>query len=89
MLDLGLIDEVAGLEYRYGRRPNSMHAIGIIEVLAYLDGMMDKAQMSEAIATHTAQLAKRQQTFNRHQFKQRHLLSVPEIYEKATAFLKQ
>lgn len=68
MVSMGLIDEVARLERDYGRIPNSMKAIGIIETLAYLDGKMSKAALVEQIATHTAQLAKRQQTFNAHQF---------------------
>lgn len=68
MLISGLIDEVAELERVYGRVPNSMKAIGIIEVLEYLDGKVSKTEMESLIATHTAQLAKRQQTFNAHQF---------------------
>lgn len=68
MVELGLIDEVCRLEQRYTRLPHSMNSIGIIEVLEYLDGKATKEQMCENISTHTAQLAKRQQTFNRTQF---------------------
>ncbi len=68
MTDIGLIDEVAYLEQKYTREPNSMGAIGIVEVLEYLDGKITKEEMVQLIATHTAQLAKRQQTFNRTQF---------------------
>lgn len=68
MIAMGLIDEVAALERIYGRSPNSMKAIGIIEVLEYLDGKITKDEMTQLIATHTGQLAKRQQTFNAHQF---------------------
>lgn len=68
MVDMGLIDEVAELERQYGRLPNSMKAIGIIETLEYLDGKITKSELVEHISTHTAQLAKRQQTFNLHQF---------------------
>jgi len=68
MLDAGLVEEVTRLEYRYGRRPNSMKSIGILEVLEYLDGLTCKEKMVENIITHTAQLAKRQQTFNNNQF---------------------
>lgn len=68
MIASGLIDEVAALERSYGRSPNSMKAIGIIEVLEYLDGKIPKSTLIEQITTHTAQLAKRQQTFNAHQF---------------------
>lgn len=68
MLDLGLIDEVCTLEQRYGRLPHSMNSIGIVETLEYLDGKVTINEMLENIQTHTSQLAKRQQTFNRTQF---------------------
>ena len=69
MLQMGIIDETAYLEQKYTRAPNSMKSIGILEVLEYLDGYVSKQQMLENISIHTAQLAKRQQTFNRTQFK--------------------
>ena len=68
MLESGLIDEVCNLERKYTRLPHSMNSIGIVEVLEYLDGKVSKAEMLENISIHTAQLAKRQQTFNRTQF---------------------
>lgn len=68
MLSLGLIDEVCYLEHKYTRLPNSMGAIGIVEVLEYLDAKLTQEQMLELISIHTAQLAKRQATFNRTQF---------------------
>ncbi|MEN4052545.1 MULTISPECIES: tRNA (adenosine(37)-N6)-dimethylallyltransferase MiaA [Sulfurimonas] len=68
MYDMGLIDEVAYLEQKYTRVPNAMKAIGIVEVLDFLDAKIDKEEMLQLISTHTAQLAKRQQTFNRSQF---------------------
>ena len=68
MFESGLIDEVCRLEQRYTRLPHSMNSIGIVEVLEYLDGKVTKDEMCENISTHTAQLAKRQQTFNRTQF---------------------
>jgi len=69
MYEMGLIDEVCYLEQKYTRAPNSMKAIGIVEVLDFLDGKLEKDEMLKLITTHTAQLAKRQQTFNRSQFK--------------------
>lgn len=68
MAELGLIDEVCRLEQKYTRLPHSMNSIGIVEVLEYLDGKVTIEQMCENISIHTAQLAKRQQTFNRTQF---------------------
>jgi tRNA dimethylallyltransferase len=69
MLEMGLLDEVCFLEQKYTRLPNSMGSIGIVEVLEYLDGKVSQEEMLQNISTHTAQLAKRQQTFNRTQFK--------------------
>ncbi|WP_201351894.1 tRNA (adenosine(37)-N6)-dimethylallyltransferase MiaA [Hydrogenimonas urashimensis] len=68
MLERGLVDEVAKLEKKYGRTPNPMKAIGILEVLDYFDGKLSFAQMLERIVIHTRQLAKRQRTFNSTQF---------------------
>ncbi|MDQ7042543.1 MAG: tRNA (adenosine(37)-N6)-dimethylallyltransferase MiaA [Sulfurimonas sp.] len=68
MLEMGLIDEVCFLEHKYSRLPNAMRSIGIVEVLDFLDGKVEKGAMSELISIHTAQLAKRQQTFNKTQF---------------------
>lgn len=69
MLQNGLIDEIAYLEKKYTRAINPMKAIGIKETLEYLDGTIkSKEELIERIATHTAQLAKRQQTFNKTQF---------------------
>jgi len=68
MMDMGAIDEVCKLEQKYTRLPHSMSSIGIVEILEYLDGKVTQEQMIENISIHTAQLAKRQQTFNRTQF---------------------
>lgn len=92
MLDLGLLDEVCLLEQKYTRLPNSMSSIGIVEVLEFLDGKVSKEKMLENISTHTAQLAKRQQTFNRTQFKD--ITSAPlenleEIILKDIGFTEQ
>jgi len=74
MIKSGLIDEVIYLERNYTRKPNCMKSIGIKEVLSYLDGDYRKEEMKEKIVTHTAQLAKRQRTFNRSQFQNKTLL---------------
>jgi tRNA dimethylallyltransferase len=79
MINMGLIDEVFYLEKTYTREPNAMKAIGIKEVLSYLDGIYSKAEMEERIIIHTAQLAKRQRTFNRSQFQEKTLLPLEEL----------
>jgi len=75
MLAMGLIDEVCSLEQKYSRLPNAMGSIGIVEVLEYLDAKVSQEKMLQNISTHTAQLAKRQQTFNKTQFE--NLTSAP------------
>lgn len=89
MIASGLIDEVAELERRYGRFPNSMKAIGIIETLGYLDGRMSKEELHELITIHTAQLAKRQQTFNASQFALTASGSSDELFTLASMILQQ
>lgn len=79
MLSNGLIDEVFYLEKTYTRQPNCMKAIGIKEVLSYLDGRYSKNEMRERIVIHTAQLAKRQRTFNRSQFQDKTLLPLEKL----------
>jgi tRNA dimethylallyltransferase len=88
MVNSGLIDEVAALERHYGRIPNSMKAIGIVEVLEYLDAKISKDEMIEQITTHTGQLAKRQQTFNTHQFELSANGSVQELLPIAQNILE-
>ena len=72
MLEDGLIDEVISLEKQYTRMPNAMNSIGISETFDYLDSKINKKELEELIAIHTAQLAKRQRTFNKSQFQNVH-----------------
>jgi len=81
MISLGLIDEVYYLEKTYGRAANAMKSIGIKEVLAYFDGEYTKTEMQERISIHTAQLAKRQRTFNRSQFNEKTLLPLDKLQQ--------
>lgn len=89
MIRDGLIDEVAQCEQLYGRSPNSMKAIGMIETIDYLDGKCSKHELIQLISTHTAQLAKRQQTFNTHQFTLTGNQSVHELYSIGERLLQQ
>lgn len=89
MIQEGLIDEVAQCEQIYGRQPNSMKAIGMIETLDYLDGKASKKELAQLISTHTAQLAKRQQTFNTHQFTLTTNGSPADLLPIAQTLLKQ
>lgn len=88
MIQNGLIDEVAQCEQLYGRAPNSMKAIGMIETLDYLDGKCSQKELLQLISTHTAQLAKRQQTFNLHQFKLTESQNIQELHTTAKRLLE-
>jgi len=68
MLSSGLIDEVIMLDQEYTRAPNCMGSIGISETFDYLDSKITRNELETLISTHTAQLAKRQRTFNKSQF---------------------
>ncbi len=81
MFAMGLVDEVSFLEQKYTRLPHSMGAIGIVEVLEYLDAKVTQEQMLANIITHTAQLAKRQQTFNKTQFRGVHSAPLEDLEE--------
>ena len=63
-----LIDEVIYLEKKYTRAIPPMNSIGIKETLEFLDGKISKQQLAQKITISTAQLAKRQRTFNKNQF---------------------
>lgn len=69
MMKEGIIDEVIYLEKNYRRSPNCMASIGIIETLDFLDGKLTKKELEEKISLNTTKLAKRQNTFNKGQFK--------------------
>ena len=82
MIKNGIIDEVISLEKKYTRKPNCMGSIGILETLDYLDGKINKDQLNEQISIHTAQLAKRQRTFNRSQFNCKYSENLKNIENK-------
>jgi len=82
MVDMGLIDEVSRLEYRYTRLPNSMKSIGIKETLGYLDGIYSYREFIDKIIINTSRLAKRQVTFNKSQFLNKIAGTTEELLEK-------
>lgn len=82
MIKSGLIDEIAYLEKKYTRDVKPLNAIGIKETLDYLDGKLTKKELEEKIAINTIKLAKRQQTFNKTQFKNVDSLNIDTLYKK-------
>lgn len=66
MLDAGLVAEVEGLRRMgYGPELSSMQAIGYRHVNTFLDGVWNKAEMTEQLILDTRKYAKRQMTWFR------------------------
>ena len=88
MFKNGLIDEVAYLEKKYrDRRLPALKAIGVKEVLDYFNGKYDYESLKEKIITNTARLAKRQQIFNKTQFKNKISAPLEKLEEKILNYL--
>jgi len=81
MLKDGLIDEVISLEKEYTRAPNCMNSIGISETFDYLDSKINREELENLVSIHTAQLAKRQRTFNKSQFKNVNKVELKDMKE--------
>lgn len=65
----GLLEETEALRERYPVwSPTAQQAIGYAEALAVLDGQMTVEQAKERTVIRTRQLARRQETYLRHQF---------------------
>ncbi|EES89155.1 tRNA (adenosine(37)-N6)-dimethylallyltransferase MiaA [Helicobacter canadensis] len=79
MLENGAIDEVCGLLKKYGKTYQWAKSIGIKEIVEFLEGKFSQETLEELISTHTAQLAKRQRTFNKTQFKEHFCGEVREV----------
>lgn len=82
MIKAGLVAEVSGLLREYGVERQWIKSIGIAETADYLDRKLTMPELQAQICTHTIQLAKRQCTFNRTQFKEHFCASSDEIYKK-------
>ena len=89
MFEQGLLDEARELFARYPQRPKPLNSVGLKECGEFLRGeIKTQTELEELICTHTAQLAKRQRTFNRSQFESKFSGSVGECEEKIIEFLK-
>ena len=79
MLEAGLIDEANFLFNKYKSEPKPLKSIGLKECKQFLDKEISQNELEELIATHTAQLAKRQRTFNRSQFEKKFVGDLDQI----------
>lgn len=87
MIEEGIIQEIEYLLKKYPKNSQPFKAIGPKECISYLQGEITYEELPILISTHTAQLAKRQSTFNRTQFCNISKLSAKEIYEDILNFL--
>lgn len=65
MLDKGLLDEAKILFSRFNHKLKALNSIGLKECKEYLEGKISLNELENLITIHTAQLAKRQRTFNK------------------------
>lgn len=87
MIEEGIVQEIEYLLKKYPKNSQPFKAIGPKECISYLQGEITYEELPILISTHTAQLAKRQSTFNRTQFCNISKLSAKEIYEDILNFL--
>ncbi len=67
MFEAGLLEEAEYLLGRYGVDAKPMGSIGLKECVSFLCEEITRSECEELISIHTAQLAKRQVTFNKSQ----------------------
>lgn len=65
MLKIGLIEEAKWLFDNYDNNLKALNSIGLKECKEYLNKQINIKELEHLINTHTAQLAKRQKTFNK------------------------
>ncbi|NLY03972.1 MAG: tRNA (adenosine(37)-N6)-dimethylallyltransferase MiaA [Campylobacter sp.] len=87
MLNLGLIDEAKFLFEKYGFESKALNSIGLKEARSYLKDEISHIELEELISTHTIQLAKRQRTFNRSQFKEKISASYELLEDEISKFI--
>lgn len=69
MVKNGIMEEAENLLINYGNEIQPFRSIGLKECLMVLQNEMPLSDLATSITTHTRQLAKRQSTFNKTQFK--------------------
>lgn len=65
MFQKGLLEEASFLFHHYDKGLKPLNSIGLKECGEFLRGELSKNELETLINTHTAQLAKRQRTFNK------------------------
>lgn len=83
MLQHGLIEEAKYLFRNFNPSLKPLNSIGLKECKSFLDQKISLSDLENLINTHTAQLAKRQRTFNKK------FQSIPLEFDKAFNILRQ
>lgn len=83
MLKNGLLEEAKELFFKFHHDTKALNCIGLKECKEYLNGKISLNELENLITTHTAQLAKRQRTFNKK------FQSVSLNFNESFEFLKQ
>ncbi|MCI6989772.1 MAG: tRNA (adenosine(37)-N6)-dimethylallyltransferase MiaA [Campylobacter sp.] len=80
MIEMGILNEASKLFSKYDKNLKPFKSIGLKECKEYMDGYIkNRGELCDLITTHTAQLAKKQRTFNRSKFPNRVCGSLDEI----------
>lgn len=87
MLKTGLLDEAKLLFNEYGYECKALNSIGLKECGEFLKGEILQSDLENLISTHTIQLAKRQRTFYKSQFKDKISAPLDELKSKISKFL--
>lgn len=88
MLLNGGILEIEELLKKYDRSSQPFKAIGPKECIDFLENKITFKTLEEQIINHTMQLAKRQKTFNKHQFKEIKFLPKNLLFDEILRFYK-
>lgn len=88
MLKNGLVEETKYILETYGENIQPFKSIGLKETLLYLQNKINKNDLESLISIHTRQLAKRQTTFNKTQFKNTILLDSNKDMESILDFIE-
>ncbi|MGG7073884.1 tRNA (adenosine(37)-N6)-dimethylallyltransferase MiaA [Campylobacter sp. 9BO] len=89
MLEQGLLDEARMLFNKFSPECKPLKSIGLKECGEFLNELIENEdKLCELISVHTAQLAKRQRTFNRSQFKRKFIGNLEEVKNQAIKYLK-
>lgn len=82
MIAIGAIEEIQNLYQQYGvLKTSAIKALGVAEIIAYLNGLLTKDEAILQASAKTRQYAKRQITWFSHQLKDKEILQFSSLSE--------